>query len=240
MNTELMDLILMASPVVQAVMVILALMSIAAWAVALAKSYQVTQATKQAQQFEQVFWQTPELTGLFNQMTQQAAQGGLPQSGMAAIFEAGFREFVRLKKQGVSNSSDLIAGAQRAMKITFSKNADHLENRLSLLATVGSSAPYIGLFGTVWGVMHAFQSLGNVQNATLAAVAPGISEALIATAIGLFAAIPAVIAYNRLSTRVERLLSEYENFAEGFLTILQRQAHALEQNNPINGQSNQG
>lgn len=225
MNTELLDLILMASPVVQAVMVILALMSIAAWSVAFAKSYQLTQAHKQAQQFEQTFWQTPELTGLFNQMTQH----GQVQSGMAAIFEAGFREFVRLKKQGVVNSQDLVAGAQRAMKITFSKNADQLENRLALLATVGSSAPYIGLFGTVWGVMHAFQSLGNVQNATLAAVAPGISEALIATAIGLFAAIPAVIAYNRLSTRVERLLSDYENFADGFLTILQRQAHTLEQ-----------
>ncbi|MBD3776514.1 MAG: protein TolQ [Thiotrichales bacterium] len=232
MNTELMDLILMASPVVQAVMVILAVMSIAAWAVAIAKSHQLTQAGKQAQQFEQLFWQTPELTGLFNQMT----QGGQVNQGMAAIFEAGFREFVRLKKQGVANSADLIAGAQRAMKITFSKSADQLEHRLDLLATVGSSAPYIGLFGTVWGVMHAFQSLGNVQNATLAAVAPGISEALIATAIGLFAAIPAVIAYNRLSNRAERLLSEYENFAEGFLTILQRQAHALEQNNAVNAQ----
>ncbi|MBD3754902.1 MAG: protein TolQ [Gammaproteobacteria bacterium] len=232
MNTELMDLILMASPVVQAVMVILAVMSIAAWAVAIAKSHQLTLAGKQAQQFEQLFWQTPELTGLFNQMT----QGGQVNQGMAAIFEAGFREFVRLKKQGVANSADLIAGAQRAMKITFSKSADQLEHRLDLLATVGSSAPYIGLFGTVWGVMHAFQSLGNVQNATLAAVAPGISEALIATAIGLFAAIPAVIAYNRLSNRAERLLSEYENFAEGFLTILQRQAHALEQNNAVNAQ----
>lgn len=232
MNTELMDLILMASPVVQAVMVILALMSIAAWAVAIAKSHQLRQAGKQAQQFEQLFWQTRELTGLFNQMT----QGGQVNQGMAAIFEAGFREFVRLKKQGVANSADLIAGAQRAMKITFSKSADQLEHRLDLLATVGSSAPYIGLFGTVWGVMHAFQSLGNVQHATLAAVAPGISEALIATAIGLFAAIPAVIAYNRLSNRAERLLSVYENFAEGFLTILQRQAHALEQNNAVNAQ----
>jgi biopolymer transport protein TolQ len=113
------------------------------------------------------------------------------------------------------------------MRIAFSKEADRLENRLTLLATVGSSAPYIGLFGTVWGVMHAFQSLGDVQHATLAAVAPGISEALIATAIGLFAAIPAVIYYNRLSTQVDRLLGEYENFADGLLTILQRQAHSL-------------
>ncbi|WP_028486760.1 protein TolQ [Thiomicrorhabdus chilensis] len=224
MNSELIDLVLMASPVVQAVMVILALMSIAAWSVAISKSYQVRQAGKVAKQFDQTFWQTQELTSLFNQVV----QSGEKPKGMASIFEAGFREFVRLKKQGVAHTSDLMAGTQRAMKVAYSKESEQLENRLALLATVGSSAPYIGLFGTVWGVMHAFQSLGNVQNATLAAVAPGISEALIATAIGLFAAIPAVIAYNRLTNQVDRLLGEYENFAEGFLTIMQRQAHSLE------------
>ncbi|MDG6772769.1 protein TolQ [Thiomicrorhabdus sp. ZW0627] len=224
MNSDLIDIVLLASPVVQAVMVILAIMSISAWAVAIAKSHQVRQASKVAQQFDQVFWQTQELTSLYNQVS----QSGEKSKGMASIFEAGFREFVRLRKQGVAHTSDLIAGTQRAMKIAFSKESEVLENRLSLLATVGSSAPYIGLFGTVWGVMHAFQSLGHVQNATLAAVAPGISEALIATAIGLFAAIPAVIAYNRLSNQVDRLLGEYENFAEGFLTIMQRQAHSLE------------
>jgi len=142
------------------------------------------------------------------------------------IFADGFKEFIRLKQQGVTNSGDLINGSQRTMKIAFTKQSDKLENHLSFLATVGSSAPYIGLFGTVWGVMHAFQSLGDIQHATLAAVAPGISEALIATAIGLFAAIPAVIAYNRLSNKVARLLIEYENFSEGFLSILQRQAHS--------------
>lgn len=224
MNSDLIDLVLLASPVVQAVMVILALMSIAAWAVAFAKSYQIRQAKKKAKQFDQLFWHTQELTGLFNQVSQNTVK----LQGLESIFEAGFKEFVRLKKQGVIHTSDLIAGTQRAMKIAFTRESDRLENHLALLATVGSSAPYIGLFGTVWGVMHAFQSLGDIQNATLAAVAPGISEALIATAIGLFAAIPAVIAYNRLSNHADRLLSEYENFAEGFLTILQRQAHTLE------------
>lgn len=230
MNSDLIDIVLMASPVVQAVMLILALMSIAAWAVAFAKSYEIRRASQQAKAFDQLFWNTQELTNLFNQVSQEEES---KRRGMASLFEAGFKEFVRLRKQGVTNTNDLMAGTQRAMKIVFSRESDRLENRLPLLATVGSSAPYIGLFGTVWGVMHAFQSLGNVQNATLAAVAPGISEALIATAIGLFAAIPAVIAYNRLSHRADRLLGEYENFAEGFLTILQRQAHSLEKQSEV-------
>jgi len=225
-DSDLFEIILMASPVVQTVMVILALMSLAAWSVAFAKSYQIRKALREAKKFEKRFWETQELSGLYQQI-----EGGRDSStGLALIFADGFKEFVRLKQQGVVEASDLISGAQRTMKIAFTKQSDKLENHLSLLATVGSSAPYIGLFGTVWGVMHAFQSLGDVQHATLAAVAPGISEALIATAIGLFAAIPAVIAYNRLTNKVDRLLSEYENFAEGFLTILQRQAHSVEKN----------
>jgi len=224
LNNDLLDLVLMASPVVQAVMLILALMSVAAWSVSIAKSNQIRKAQKHAKLFDQTFWNTQELTTLFNEVTLRSDT----ESGMAKIFESGFREFVRLKKQGVTHTADLIAGCERAMKVAFSKESDKLERRLSMLATVGSSAPYIGLFGTVWGVMHAFQSLGNVQNATLASVAPGISEALIATALGLFAAIPAVIAYNSLSTKTDRLLGEYENFAEGFLTIMQRQVHSLE------------
>lgn len=223
-DSDLFELILNASLVVQAVMLLLALMSVAAWAVAFAKSYQVRKALREARKFEQRFWETSELSSLYHQVDGNRNNS----SGIALIFADGFKEFVRLKQQGVVDASDLIAGSQRTMKIAFSKQADKLENHLAFLATVGSSAPYIGLFGTVWGVMHAFQSLGDVQHATLAAVAPGISEALIATAIGLFAAIPAVIAYNRLSNRVDRLLSEYENFAEGFLTILQRQAHSAD------------
>jgi len=225
-DTDLLEIILIASPVVQAVMILLALMSLAAWSVAFAKSYQVRKAMKEARHFEKRFWETQELSGLYQEV--DANRNASP--GLALIFADGYKEFVRLRQQGVVDASDLIAGSQRSMKIAFSKQSDKLENHLSLLATVGSSAPYIGLFGTVWGVMHAFQALGDVQHATLAAVAPGISEALVATAIGLFAAIPAVIAYNRLSTRVDRLLSEYENFAEGFLTILQRQAHSMDKN----------
>lgn len=225
-DSDLIEIILMASPVVQAVMILLALMSLAAWSVAFAKSYQVRKALREAKEFEKRFWETQELSGLYHQVESRRSES----SGLALIFADGFKEFARLKQQGVEEAADLVSGAQRTMKIAFSKQTDALENHLSLLATVGSSAPYIGLFGTVWGVMHAFQSLGDVQHATLAAVAPGISEALIATAIGLFAAIPAVISYNRLSNKVDRLLNEYENFAEGFLTILQRQAHSVKNN----------
>ena len=223
-NQSLMQLILSASVVVQAVMVILLLMSVMAWTVTFAKHYQLRRAAKEAQAFDQTFWHSSELTALYHEVTQRPGDA----KGNQAIFEAGFSEFVRLKKQGVNEATDLIAGTQRAMKVAFTKQVGHLENHIALLATVGSSAPYIGLFGTVWGVMHAFSSLGDVKNATLAAVAPGISEALIATAIGLFAAIPAVIAYNRMAVRLEKVTTQYENFAEGFLTIIQRQAHSVE------------
>ena len=221
-DMDILHLLLNASPVVQAVMLLLALMSIAAWAVAIAKSYQIRKHLKASKEFEETFWSTQELTSLYQQVELSREDA----SQLALMFADGFKEFARLKQQGVEDANDLIAGSQRTMKIAFTRTSDILENHLSLLATVGSSAPYIGLFGTVWGVMHAFQALGDVQHATLAVVAPGISEALVATAIGLFAAIPAVIAYNRLSNRVDRLLNEYENFAEGFLTILQRQAHS--------------
>ncbi|BBP43745.1 protein TolQ [Thiosulfativibrio zosterae] len=214
-------LVLNASPVVQAVMGLLLLMSIAAWAVTFSKSHQIRKARNASQEFEEIFWNTQDLTQLYNQLNGNYETN----KGLAAIFEAGFKEFVNLKKQGVTDANDLVAGTQRAMKISFSREIESLENHTPMLATVGSSAPYIGLFGTVWGVMHAFSALGDIQNATLAAVAPGISEALIATAIGLFAAIPAVIAYNRLTNKTERLINQYENFAEGFLTIVQRQAH---------------
>lgn len=220
---SLMELILDASPVVQAVMVILLLMSIMAWAITFAKSYQLRKAKREAKEFDELFWNTPELTGLYNQVTRETDN-----TGNAQIFEAGFKEFMSLKSQGVIDSADLINGTQRAMRVAFSKQIERLENQTPLLATVGSSAPYIGLFGTVWGVMHAFSSLGDIQNATLASVAPGISEALIATAMGLFAAIPAVIAYNRLSVNTDKVIGQYENFAEGFLTIIQRQSHMAE------------
>jgi len=220
------ELVLNASPVVQAVMILLLLMSITSWAVAIAKLFELRRASKKAQKFDDVFWGTHELTNLFNDVS----SGIIKKSSCTVIFEEGFKEFIRLKKQGVDNASDLVSGAQRTMKIAFSKEIEKLENRIPLLATVGSSAPYIGLFGTVWGVMHAFASLGDVQNATLSTVAPGISEALIATAVGLFAAIPATVFYNRLSVKSEKVITQYENFAEGFLTIIQRQAHLIEKN----------
>ncbi len=218
------DLILEATLPVQGVMVILLIMSIASWAVMIAKSYELKKAKKLAKDFDDLFWHTPELTSLYNQVI----AGLESDSGNARIFEAGFKEFIKLKKQGVTDATDLVSGTQRAMKVAFSKEVEIIENRIPLLATVGSSAPYIGLFGTVWGVMHAFSALGSMQNATLAAIAPGISEALIATAIGLFVAIPAVIAYNRLSVKGDKLITQYENFAEGFLTIIQRQGNANE------------
>ncbi len=225
-DANLVEIILHASPVVQAVIVLLAMMSLMAWTIAFAKRAQIRKAAKQAIAFQGKFDATNDLTQLYYELNNLDDKN----KGMEKIFEAGYQEFVRLKKQGVSDINDLLAGTQRAMKVAFSKEAERLESQLPTLATVGSSAPYIGLFGTVWGVMHAFQSLGNIQHATLAAVAPGIAEALIATAIGLFAAIPAVIAYNNLSSRADKVLGQYEIFADGFLTVIQRQAHLLSKN----------
>lgn len=218
---SIIDLILIATPLVQAVMAILVFMSVAAWAVALSKGHEVRQAKRAIEAFDQEFWQADDLGRMYNQI---GSYDHDPQ-GMYAIFEAGFQEFARLRNQGVQEVSDLVSASQRTMRVAYNKEAEKLENRLSFLATVGSSAPYIGLFGTVIGVMHAFQGLGEMTNATLEAVAPGIAEALLATGLGLFAAIPAVIFYNRYSNQVDKVLAEYESFAEEFLTILQRQAH---------------
>ncbi|BBN59355.1 protein TolQ [Hydrogenovibrio marinus] len=223
-SLSLTELVFNASPVVQGVMALLLAMSIMSWAIIFAKSFQLKKAREAANEFDELFWNTPELSTLYTQLN----NGEVPMTGSSLIFDAGFKEFVRLKKQGVTDTSDLVTGTQRVMKVAFTKQAEILENRIASLATVGSSSPYIGLFGTVWGVMHAFSSLGDVQNATLSTVAPGISEALIATAIGLFAAIPASVAFNRLTVKADKLITQYENFAEGFLTIIQRQAHMAE------------
>jgi len=145
-------------------------------------------------------------------------------TGMEAIFEAGFREFIHLRKQQVLDAMDVVHGAQRAMRVALNREYEHLEGHLSFLATAGSTSPYIGLFGTVWGIMNAFRSLGATGSASLSTVAPGIAEALVATAIGLFAAIPAVIAYNRFANDLERVVGRYDNFVEEFSTVLQRQA----------------
>ena len=146
-------------------------------------------------------------------------------TGMERIFHAGFKEFARLRGQRTAEARDVLTGTERAMRIALGREVDYLEVGLSFLATVGSTSPYIGLFGTVWGIMNSFRALGNVQQATIAMVAPGIAEALIATAMGLFAAIPAVIAYNRFAHDVERIHNRYDAFVDEFSTILQRQAH---------------
>lgn len=220
MNTDLsiVHLIRDASPVVQGVMVILVMASILSWALIIGKSRQLSRAKRQAEDFEQDFWGSSDISGTYSKLTMR--RGTL--NGLERIFEAGFSEFGRLRRK-TPNDEIIMDGSSRAMRIALSREADNVETHLPFLATVGSISPYIGLFGTVWGIMNSFTALGNVQQATLAMVAPGIAEALIATAIGLFAAIPAVIFYNRFATDVDRLLNRYENFSEEFSTVLQRQ-----------------
>lgn len=220
MNSELslLQLALNASPVVQGVMIILALASVMSWALILGKSRQLRLARRSAEDFEEDFWGSSDISGTYSQLTMRRGTLG----GLERIFEAGFSEFGRLRRK-TDNDDIIMDGSGRAMRIAMSREADLVEQHLPFLATVGSISPYIGLFGTVWGIMNSFTALGNVQQATLAMVAPGIAEALIATAIGLFAAIPAVIFYNRFATEVDRLLNRYENFSEEFSTVLQRQ-----------------
>ena len=220
-DMSMLELVLGASPVVQAVMGALLLASLVSWTMIFMKRANLARAKKVADTFEKRFWSAGDFTGVYAQITEQKRAS----TGMETIFEAGFREFARLRMQQGVDPRAVVEGAQRAMRVVTSREVDDLETHLSFLATVGSTSPYIGLFGTVWGIMNSFRALGNVHHATLAMVAPGIAEALIATAMGLFAAIPAVIAYNRYSNSVERLINRYDTFAEEFSTVLQRQAH---------------
>jgi biopolymer transport protein TolQ len=221
-DLSILRLILDASLVVQLVMGLLLLASVASWAVIIQKNRVVGAARSQADGFEKEFWSGGDLNGLYRRISARESAS----TGMAGIFEAGFREFSRLRKQEDLQASQVVEGARRAMLVSQMREADRLEQNLAFLATVGSTSPYVGLFGTVWGIMNAFVALGNVQQATLAMVAPGIAEALIATAMGLFAAIPAVIAYNKYSNQVERLELRLDNFKEEFSSILNRQALA--------------
>lgn len=214
-------LILGASPVVQFVIALLVFASLTSWTMIFDRMRVLRHAKRDAQAFESRFWSGGDLAELYRQVERD----GDDESGMAAIFRAGFREFARLRGKSQMDAMALVQGAQRSMRVTLNREVDDLETHLSTLATVGSTSPYVGLFGTVWGIMNSFTALGNVKQATLALVAPGIAEALIATAIGLFAAIPAVVAYNRYSNDVERLNNRYDDFVEEFSTILQRQAH---------------
>lgn len=185
------------------------------------KRVMLNKAKRAANQFEEQFWSLEDLSPLYNRISKQRKEA----AGMERIFEAGFSEFARLRKQESIDPNAVLEGSQRSMRVALSREIEILETNLSFLATVGSTSPYVGLFGTVWGIMNSFRALGNVQQATISMVAPGISEALIATAMGLFAAIPAVIAYNRYSNDVERLINRYETFSEEFSSILQRHAH---------------
>ena len=211
-----------ASIVVKIVMGLLLLASLFSWTYIFMKVFQIRRARAQAEAFEREFWSGSDLVGLY----QRAASGRYAASGMERIFESGFKEFLKLKGRAGSDVSALLDGTRRAMKATYQREMDALESHLAFLATVGSVSPYVGLFGTVWGIMNAFRGLSNVAQATLAQVAPGIAEALVATAMGLFAAIPAVIAYNRFTHDIDRLASRYESFMEELQNILQRQAHA--------------
>ena len=217
-------LIANAGLLVQLVMLLLALASIVSWAL-IFQRLQVFKKAKQAQlAFEERFWSGMDL----GQLYRDASTNPTPFSGMEAVFRAGFKEFSRLRQQS-RDADAVMEGSQRAMRVAFSREQESLEAHLPFLATVGSTSPYVGLFGTVWGIMNSFRGLAQVQQATLATVAPGISEALIATAMGLFAAIPAVIAYNRFSAMSDALLKNYETFAEEFSSILHRRVHSSEQ-----------
>ena len=223
MNQELdyLQLVLHASLPVKLVMLALLLASVGSWMIILRKKAMIDRALREADAFEERFWSGADLAALFKELT---ARGG-SLAGLESVFEAGFREFARLRSRRQIDPRAMLEGAQRAMRVTVSREVDRLEQSLEFLATVGSTSPYVGLFGTVWGIMIAFHGLASVKEATIAMVAPGISEALIATAMGMFAAIPAVIAYNRYSNKVDRLNSRYDTFQEEFSQILQRQSH---------------
>ena len=213
-------LILGASLPVQMVMVILLMTSLFSWWYIFIKVATIKRAEKDADDFENAFWTGGDLNKLYEGLAASRRKS----QGMASIFEAGFKEYARHKQQPRMEVSDVMEGSRRAMRAAYNRELDDLDAHLPFLASVGSVSPYIGLFGTVWGIMNAFRGLSNVAQATLSQVAPGIAEALVATAIGLFAAIPAVVAYNRFASSVDRLSVRYESFMEEFTNILQRKS----------------
>lgn len=219
-DMSLLTLITGASLPVQLVMVILLITSLFSWWYIFIKVATIKRAETESEEFENKFWSGGDLNKLYEGVT----AGRRKPQGMASIFEAGFKEFIRHKQQGKMEVSDVMEGSRRAMRAAYNRELDDLDAHLPFLASVGSVSPYIGLFGTVWGIMNSFRGLSSVAQATLSQVAPGIAEALIATAIGLFAAIPAVIAYNRFASSVDRLSVRYESFMEEFTNILQRKS----------------
>ncbi|NNE04118.1 MAG: protein TolQ [Xanthomonadales bacterium] len=222
-DLQVWQLVLNASWVVKFVMLVLLVASVMSWMIIFRKRQMLNDATRDANRFEERFWSGTNMGKLHQEISAEDGDS----AGMEQLFDAGYSEFERMRNQGRMTPDRMVEGAERAMRIALTRETDRLEHHLSFLATVGSTSPYIGLFGTVWGIMTSFHALANVNQATIAMVAPGISEALIATAMGLFAAIPAVIAYNKYSNQVERLELRYENFKEEFSSILQRQAHTL-------------
>jgi biopolymer transport protein TolQ len=224
MNVDLSiyNLIKDASFVVQFVMLILLIASVISWTFIFFKRKEIRQSILITDDFEEEFWSGIELTELYKKLSAKEFEP----EGIEKIFLSGYNEFSRMRQKGNVEPAVLVESAQRAMRIELSRELDRLDDSLPFLATVGSTSPYIGLFGTVWGIMNAFRSLVNEHQATLIQVAPGIAEALIATAMGLFAAIPAVIAYNRFSTRLDRLAGRYELFIDEFVVLLQRLAHS--------------
>ena len=224
MNQDLsiVTLLLHASGVVQAVVALLLVVSIASWAVIFSKSTVLSRVTKENTNFEHAFWSGTSMHDLYNTAIQKTTGSG----PMERIFASGMREFLKLRERRIADTVVLLEGAQRAMRANFQREVDALESQLSFLGSVASVSPYVGLFGTVWGIMHAFTGLASLEQVTLATVAPGIAEALVATAIGLFAAIPAVVAYNSFATRIDRLANKMDTFSEEFSNILQRNLSA--------------
>lgn len=223
-SMSIVSLIINASIVVQLVMLILFTLSMVSWYMIWQRQAVLSKTSKALKNFEERFWSGMDLSRLFVQVNTEPNLF----SGEENIFRAGFKEFARLRKGGGSEAEAVMEGTERAMRVALLREQEKLELHLSFLATVGSTSPYIGLFGTVWGIMHSFLALANQTQATLSVVAPGIAEALIATAIGLFAAIPAVISYNRFSSVVDHLLHNYETFMDEFSSILHRKAHSSE------------
>ena len=221
-DMSILSLVMGASFVVQFVLLILLAASFASWNIIFTKRRLIRRTKSASDDFEASFWSGGDLNTLYRSASRQ--KGG--SSGMASIFESGFREFNRVSQQGDVQPDKVVEECRRAMRVSQMREVDRLEQSLATLATIGSTSPYVGLFGTVWGIMNSFRALGNVQSATLAMVAPGIAEALIATAMGLFAAIPAVIAYNRYADKVVRLEIRYDGFMEEFSSILQRHARS--------------
>jgi biopolymer transport protein TolQ len=223
---SLIDLVLHASFTVQLVMGILLIASMLSWYMIVQRFIYFRNAHDEMYQFEERFWSGIDLSRLYREGTEHVSEGHA-MLGMESIFRAGFKEFSRLAQQADMDSEALVEGSRRAMRVAMMREEERLERHLAFLASVGSTSPYIGLFGTVWGIMHSFRGLANATQATLATVAPGISEALVATAMGLFAAIPAVLAYNRLASRVEVFSNRYDTFVDEFSGILYRQAYVL-------------